>query len=77
MHFSCFIALKLAVVAGGTGGQVIAGLTVPILRFVESYPSISAFMDARHFLIIIPVDFWLLSDLICCRPTFDNHHFEL
>ena len=39
----CSVALKLAMIAGGAGGQVIAGLTVPVLRFTESYPSISAF----------------------------------
>ena len=35
--------LKLAVAAGGAEGQVIAGLMAPVLQFVESYPSISAF----------------------------------
>ena len=40
---SCSIALKLAVVARGAKGQVIAGLTSPILRLAESYLSISAF----------------------------------
>ena len=52
---SCSVALKLAVVAGGTGGQVITGLTAPVLRLTESYPSISAFSfaDDRHFLIIV------------------------
>ena len=50
--------------AGGTGGQVIAGLTAPVLQFAESYPPISVFSmaDKRHFLIISP--------LIRCRPTF-------
>ena len=53
---SCSVALKLAVVAGGIGGQVIAGLTSPVLRLAESYPSISAFSfaDDGHFLIIVP-----------------------
>ena len=62
---SCSVALKLAVVAGGTGGQVIAGLTLPVLRFAESYPSISAFSvaDDGHFLIIVPVDFWILPEM--------------
>ena len=48
---SCSVALKLAVVAGGTGGQAIAGLSSPVLRFAESYPSISAFSfaDDGHF----------------------------
>ena len=35
---SCAISVKLAVVAEGTGGQVIAGLTSPVLWFAESYP---------------------------------------
>ena len=67
------IALKLAVVAGDTGGQVIAGLTSPVLRFAESYPCISAFSfaDDGHFLIIVPDDFRLLPNLIRCRPTFE------
>ena len=39
----------------------------------ECYPSISAvsFADDGHFLIIVPVDFRLLSDLIRCRPMFE------
>ena len=45
---SCSAALKLAVAAGGTGSQVIAGLSSPVLRFTESYPSISAFSFARR-----------------------------
>ena len=45
---SCSIALKFAVAAGGTGGQVIAVLTSPVLRSAESYPSISAFSFARE-----------------------------
>ena len=40
---SCSVALKLTVAAGGTGGQVIAGLKAPVLRFAESYPSILLF----------------------------------
>ena len=43
---SCSIVIKLAVVAGGIGGQVITGLTAPVLRLTESYPSISAFSFA-------------------------------
>ena len=41
----------------GHRGQVIAGLTAHVLRFAESYPSISAFsfVDDRHFLIIVPI----------------------
>ena len=56
----------------GTGGQVIAGLTAPVLRFVESYPSTSAFSfaDDRHFLVNVPVDFRFLP-VIRCRPTFE------
>ena len=56
---SCSIILKLAAVAGGIGCQVIAGLTSPILRFIESYLFISAFSftDDGHFLIIVSVDF--------------------
>ena len=55
----CTIGVKLIVVAGGTGGQVLAGLTLPVLWFVAGYPSISAFsfVDDRHFLIIVPIDF--------------------
>ena len=70
---SCSIAVKLAVVAGSTGGQVIAGLMVPVLRFAESYPSISAlsFADDGHFLIIVPDDFRFLLDLIRCRLKFE------
>ena len=65
--------LKFAVVAGGIGGQVIAGLTSPVLRLVENYPSISAFSfaDDGHFLIIVPLDFRFLSDLIRSRLTFE------
>ena len=59
---SCSVALKLAVVAGGIGGQVIAGLTSLVLRLTESYPSISAFSfaDDGHFLIIVTIDFRFL-----------------
>ena len=47
---SCSVALKLVVVAEGAGDQVIAGLTSPILRLTESYPSIFAFSFADdHF----------------------------
>ena len=55
----------------GTGGQVIAELTAPVLRFIESFSSISAFFfaDNSHFLIIVPIDFWLLPDLIRCHVT--------
>ena len=67
-HVSCSIILKLA---GGAGGQVIAGFMSPVLRSAESYPSISAFSftDDGHFLIIVPVDFRVLPDLICCRQV--------
>ena len=70
---SRFTALKLAVIAGGTRGQVIAGLTLPVLRSVESYPSISAFSfaDDNHFLIIVLSDFRFLTDLIGCHPAFE------
>ena len=59
MCVSCSVALKLAVVAGGTGGQVIAGLTLPVLQYADSYLSIAtfSFADDHHFLIIVPVDF--------------------
>ena len=72
-RLSCSVALKLAVVAGGMGGQVIAGLTSPALRFAESYPPISAFSfaDDGHFLIIVRNDFRLLLNLIRCRSTFE------
>ena len=68
---SCSIVIKLAVVAGGTGGQVIAGLTSPVLLSAESYPSISAFSfaDDGHFLIIVSLDFRFLPDLIRYRLT--------
>ena len=58
-HVACAIGVKLAVVAEGTRGQVIVGLTLPVLRFSESYPFISTFFfaDDCHFLIIIPIDF--------------------
>ena len=64
---------KLAVVAEGNRGQAIVGLTAPVLRFMESYPSISAFSfaDNRHFLIIVSIDFCFLPDLICHRSTFE------
>ena len=72
MCVSCSIAVKLAVVAEATRGQVIAGLTSPILRFAESYPSISAFScaDNGHFLIIVLIDFQFIRHLIRCRLTF-------
>ena len=56
---SCATGFKLAVVAEGTMDQVLAGLTLPVLRFAESYPSIStfSFTDDCHFLIIVPIDF--------------------
>ena len=62
---SCSIVLKLAAVAGGIGCQVIAGLTSPVLRFIESYLFISAFsfMDDSHFLIIVSIDFRLFASL--------------
>ena len=68
--------VKLAVVGGGTQGQVIAGLTSPVLQFVESYPSISAFFfaDDRHFLIIVYISFRYLPDLIGCCPMFEFKH---
>ena len=74
---SCSIAVKLAVVAGeksgGAEGQVIAGLTSPVLRFAESYQCISAmsFADQRPCQNIVPVDIRFLPDLIDCRPTFE------
>ena len=42
-RISCSIAVKLAVVARGTEGQVIAGLTSPIMQFAESYLSLYTF----------------------------------
>ena len=65
-RLSCSVAVKLAVAAGGVGFQIIAGLTAPVLRFAESYPSISAFSFAndRHFLIIVSIDFLFMPDLI-------------
>ena len=72
-RISCSVAIKLAVAAGGIGGQVIVGLTSPVLRFAESYPPISAFSfaDDGHFLIIVPIDFRFLPDLIGRRPMFE------
>ena len=60
-------------VARGTGGQVIAGLMAAVLQSAESYLSISAFSfaDDGHFLIIVPIDFRLLPDLIRHRPMFE------
>ena len=57
----------------GCWGQVIAGLTSPVLQFAESYSSISAFSfaDNGHYLIIIPINFRLLQDLIRRQPTFE------
>ena len=48
-----FLALSPSVVAEGTGGQVVAGLTLPVWRLPERYLSISDFffMDDHHFLI--------------------------
>ena len=70
---SCSVTLKLAVVAGGIGGQVIAGFTVSVLQFVESYPFISAFSFADNglFLIIVPNDLQF--------PRFDSlsSHFQI
>ena len=70
---SCSVVFKLAVAAGGTGVQVIAGLSSPVLRFAESYPSISvfSFADDGHFLFIVTIDFRFLPDLICCHITFE------
>ena len=50
---------KLTVAAEGTGGQALARLTLPVLWFTESYPSISAFSftDDGRFLIMVPIDF--------------------
>ena len=65
---SCSISVKLTAVAGGTGGQVIAGLTSPVLWFTEivlPFPRLS-FVDNHHFLINVPIDFWLLPDLTGC-----------
>ena len=73
VHVSCSIAVKLTVVARDTGGHVIAGLTLSVLLFTDSYPSSSTFLFAGdcHFLTIVPVDFEFLPDLIGCRPTFE------
>ena len=70
---SCSVAIKLAVVAGGIGCQVIAGLTAPVLQFAESYPSISAFsfVDNSHFLYIVLINLRFLPDLIRYRPMFE------
>ena len=70
---SCSVAHKLAVVAGGIGGQVIAGLTSPVLWFAESFLSISAFSfaDNSHFLNIILIDYQFLPDLIGYCLTFE------
>ena len=59
VHVSCSVAVKLAVAAEGTGGQVIAGLSSLVLRFTENYSSISgfSFADNGHFLIIVLIDF--------------------
>ena len=70
---TCSIVLKLAVISGGIGGQVIAGLTAPVLLSAESYPSIFAFsfVNDRHFLIIVLIDFRFILDLIRYRLTFE------
>ena len=72
VRVSCSIGVPLAVVAGGIGCQVIVGLTLPILRFAESYLSISvfSFADDGLFLIIFLINFRFLPDLIRYRPTF-------
>ena len=68
---SCSVALKLAVAAGGTGGQVIVGLTSPVLldRVIRPLPLSDA--NDRHFLIIVLIDFRFIRDLIRCRLKFD------
>ena len=60
-------------VAEGTGGQVIVGLTPLVLQLEESYPSISAFsfVNDSHFLIIVSIDFRVFPDLIGCRSTVE------
>ena len=67
---SCSVIVKLAVIAGGIGGQVIVGLTSPVLQLAESYPSISAFFfaDDHHFLIIVLINFRFFTGLDCYRP---------
>ena len=49
------------------------GLTSPVLWFSESYPSIStfSFVNNCHYLIIVPIDFRFLLDLIGCRLTVE------
>ena len=67
------VSCSVAVAAGGSGGQVIVELMAPVLRLEESYPNIFAFTfaDELHFLIIVPIDFWFLPDLIRRRPTVE------
>ena len=53
---SCAISVKLAVVAEGTRGQVLAGS--PNLRFAElSFHFRCSFAGDHHFLIIVPLTF--------------------
>ena len=72
---TCFLLHRHQTRCGcwGHWGQVIAGLTLPVLRFAASYPFISAFSfaDDRHFPIIVLVDFRFLLDLIGCHPMFE------
>ena len=67
---SCSIAIKRD---GGIRGQVIAVLTSPVLRFAESYSSIStfSFVDDHHFLVMVSIDFQFLLDLIGSRSTIE------
>ena len=54
-------------------GQVIAGLTSPVLWLIESYSSIFAFSyaDNSQFLIVISIDLRFLPDLIGCHQMVE------
>ena len=66
---SCFVGVKLAVVAGGTRGQVLVDFARLAVQRELSFLSAFSFAVDGHFLNIIPIDFQILPDLICCRTT--------
>ena len=70
-HVICSIALKLAVVAGGTGGYSGVDGTCLAVRRELSFHFHFFLCGRLTFSNYRPSDFCFLLNLISCRPTFE------
>ena len=79
IHISCAIGIKNSLWLLTAQGSGFSGVDVARLAFRRelSFHFRFSFADDCHFLIIVPIDFRFLPDLIHCRPTVEFIHIYL